>query len=145
MKNNLIPLFLAISLLCACSYSKDLLQKYPHAKLMEMNSGDKHFNVQEEAAHFPGGNQALIKYIDDNLQWPKDLEDGPDVQGRVVIEFDVEKNGKLTNIKVGRPLHPSCDREAIRLVKAMPRWKPAKLMGIVHKCRASVIVTFKLM
>ena len=45
MKNNLIPLFLVVSLLCACSYSKDLLQKDPHTKLMEMNSGDKHFET----------------------------------------------------------------------------------------------------
>ena len=81
--------------------------------------------VVEEAAHFRGGEAALQEYLKANIRYP----DGEDVQGRVVVSFNIGKDGSISNAKVVKSLSPAYDKEALRLVKAMPKWHPGKQLG----------------
>ncbi len=100
--------------------------------------------VVETMPEFPGGMQALWKFIEDNLQYPKDAGE-INVQGRSIIQFTVEKDGSITDIEVVRSVgHPSFDKEAVRVIKMMPKWKPGSQNGTIVRCKYTVPVTFKL-
>ena len=100
------------------------------------------FGVVEEMPSFPGGMAALMKYIKTNLQYPKECREGAPI-GRVILGFTVNKDGSLSNIKVEKSLVPILDEEAIRVLKSMPKWTPAKKNGKVVKSHATVPFTFK--
>ena len=95
-----------------------------------------------EEASFPGGSTALTQYIKTNLQYPKECREGAPI-GRVILGFTVNKDGSLSNIKVEKSLVPILDEEAIRVLKSMPKWTPAKKNGKVVKSHATVPFTFK--
>lgn len=80
----------------------------------------------QSGPHFPGGQDSLASFFQKNLHWP---EPEIDVQGKVVVSFIVTKNGRLTNLKAVSPLYKSFDAEAIRVVRLMPAWIPAKVKG----------------
>ncbi len=81
------------------------------------------FDVVEQMPSFPGGNQALMTYLDENKEYPiVAWENG--VQGRVVVSFVVEADGSIDDVKVARSVDPSLDREAARVVSMMPKWIP---------------------
>lgn len=85
----------------------------------------------------------MMSYLAENVKYPLvAAENG--VQGRVVVEFIVEKDGSLSDVKVKRGVDPSLDREAVRVVKSMPRWNPGKKDGQPVRVRFSVPVTFRL-
>ena len=90
---------------------------------------------------YPGGTEKMFEFINENLRWP-DTE--ADVQGRVVVLFTVEKDGSLSDIKVAKSLDPLFDKEAVRVVKSMPKWKPGMDNGEPIRVRSSVPVTFRL-
>lgn len=74
---------------------------------------------------FPGGEKAMYKWIDENLVYPPEvMEEG--ITGRVIVQFTVTKEGEIKNAKVVRGRHPALDKEALRLVNSMPKWKPGK-------------------
>ena len=98
--------------------------------------------VIAEMPEFPGGMEKLIQFIEENTHLPKCVTDGK-VQGRSVIEMVVEKDGTLSDFKVVRSLHKDCDSEAIRVLKSMPRWKPARLRGKTVRMQYTVPVQFK--
>ena len=75
---------------------------------------------------FPGGQEALLQYLKENVQWP-DTESC--VQGRVIVSFIVETDGSLSDIKVVKSLDPLFDKEALRIVKSMPKWIPGTQNG----------------
>ena len=81
--------------------------------------------VVEEAAHFRGGETALQEYLKANIRYP----DGECVQGRVVVSFNIGKDGTISNAKVEKSLSSAYDKEALRLVNAMPKWHPGKQLG----------------
>jgi protein TonB len=83
----------------------------------------------------------MNEFINENLRWP-DTE--ADVIGRVVVAFTVEKDGSLSDIKVAKSLDPLFDKEAVRVVKSMPKWKPGMDNGEPIRVRFSVPVTFRL-
>lgn len=89
---------------------------------------------------FPGGNSAFTKFIEENVRYP-DTES--DIQGRVIVTFKVEIDGSLSDIKVVRGLAPEFDEEALRVVKMMPKWVPARSGGKNIVARYSIPVTFK--
>lgn len=89
---------------------------------------------------FPGGQEAMLQFLKENLQWP-DVE--ADVQGRVIVTFVVETDGSLTDLKVVRGLDPAFDKEALRIVKSMPKWIPGTQNGQPIRVRYSVPVTFR--
>lgn len=76
-------------------------------------------------AEFKGGKSALTKYIKQNLHYPEKAMN-KDIQGRIYVKFTVNRYGKIQNAKIARSIHPLLDREAMRLVKNMPDWTPAK-------------------
>jgi len=82
----------------------------------------------EQPPEFPQGDQAMQKYLKTNLRYP-DAAKKAGTKGNVILRFVVEKDGSLSQIKVAKSLSPECDAEAIRLVKAMPKWVPGKHDG----------------
>lgn len=90
---------------------------------------------------FPGGDEALKKYVKDNTHYPETaIENG--VEGIVVVDFMVEINGELQNFKVEKFVDPDLETEALRIVKGMPAWIPAEKDGAPVKAPAKVDVPF---
>ena len=103
----------------------------------------KIFTVVEQMPMFPGGDPALMGYLRDNIHYPTvAAENG--VQGRVVVGFVVERDGSITDVNVLRSVDPSLDREAMRVVKSMPRWQPGKQNGSAVRVKYQVPVSFRL-
>ena len=103
----------------------------------------KVFDVVEEMPSFPGGNGALMSYLNSNVKYPVVAQENG-VQGRVIISFVVERDGSISDVKVARSVDPSLDREAQRVVKSMPRWKPGKQNGSAVRVKYTVPVVFRL-
>lgn len=104
---------------------------------------DKVYEVCEQMPTFPGGDAALMKYLSENVKYPA-LAIKAQEQGRVVVSFTVEKDGAISDVKVARSVTPSLDAEAVRVVKAMPKWTPGKQDGQLVRVRYNVPVSFKL-
>lgn len=103
----------------------------------------KIFTVVEQMPMFPGGDGALMSYLSSNIHYPTvAAENG--VQGRVVVGFVVERDGSITDVNVLRSVDPSLDREAMRVVKSMPKWTPGKQNGSAVRVKYQVPVTFRL-
>ena len=97
----------------------------------------------EQKPIFPGGEAAMYTWLGNNIVYPPAAsEEG--AQGRVVVEFVVGKDGSITNVRVVRPRHPALDREAVRVVSAMPTWVPGRNNGQPVKVTYTLPVTFKL-
>lgn len=103
----------------------------------------KVFDVVEEMPSFPGGQAALMSFLSSNIKYPVVAQENG-VQGRVIVGFVVERDGSITDVKVMRSVDPSLDREAQRVVKAMPRWKPGKQNGSAVRVKYTVPVVFRL-
>lgn len=97
----------------------------------------------EQKPEFKGGEKAMYQWLSDNIVYPSAAsEEG--VQGRVVVEFVVDKDGSITNVRVVRNRHPALDKEALRVIKAMPKWIPGRNNGQPVKVTYTLPVTFKL-
>lgn len=103
----------------------------------------KVFEVVEQMPSFPGGAAALMQYLGSNIKYPVVAEENG-VQGRVVCTFVVEKDGSITDVRVVKSVDPSLDKEAVRVVKGMPRWIPGKQNGAAVRVKYTVPVTFRL-
>ena len=98
----------------------------------------------EQKAEFTGGMEKQLQFMMQNLKYPKEAEkDG--ASGTVRVHFIVEKDGTLTDVKVPDSVHPALDAEGIRLVKAMPKWTPAKLKGKAVRSKMLLAIPFRLM
>ena len=104
---------------------------------------NKVFDVVEEMPSFPGGQGALMSYLSSNIKYPVVAQENG-VQGRVIVAFVVERDGSITDVKVARSVDPSLDREAQRVVKSMPKWKPGKQNGSAVRVKYTVPVVFRL-
>ena len=104
---------------------------------------NKVFDVVEEMPSFPGGQGALMSFLNSNIKYPVVAQENG-VQGRVIVGFVVERDGSITDVKVMRSVDPSLDREAQRVVRAMPRWKPGKQNGSAVRVKYTVPVVFRL-
>jgi protein TonB len=103
----------------------------------------KVFDVVEQMPEFPGGQAALMKWLSDNIKYPAVAEENG-IQGRVVCTFVVERDGSVTDVQVARSIDPSLDKEAIRVLKKMPKWIPGRQNGSAVRVKYTVPVTFKL-
>ena len=108
-----------------------------------VETGEKVFDVVEQMPAFPGGQAALIKWISENVKYPSIAEENG-IQGRVVCSFVVERDGSVTDVKVVRSIDPSIDKEAVRVLKKMPRWNPGRQGGSPVRVKYTVPVTFRL-
>jgi protein TonB len=93
---------------------------------------------------FPGGEEELIRYLAQNIQYPKQALDG-NTEGRVLIGFVVNKEGNIDDVKVLRSIGDGCDEEAVRVIHKMPKWKPGKNNGKLVNVFYNLPVTFQLM
>jgi len=83
------------------------------------------YSPAEEVPSYPGGDEALIKFLQETLKYPEEaIKHG--VHGKVFVTFIVEVDGSLSDVKVARGIGHGCDEEAIRVVKSMPKWIPGK-------------------
>lgn len=96
--------------------------------VQEKPKEEKPFERVEQMPVFPGGETEMQKFIKDNLKYPVvAMESG--ISGRVTLRFVVAKDGSIQNVTVARGIDPACDREAVRVVKSMPKWIPGKQNG----------------
>ena len=97
--------------------------------------------IMEESATFPGGEQTMKAFINNNKRSLREVNLNK-VDGELVVHFMVEKNGTLSNVEVKVGLGFGCDEEAIRIIKLMPPWKPAKLNGQIVREKKHLIIKF---
>lgn len=105
---------------------------------------EKPYEAVEQMPTFPGGETELMKFIRDNLKYPVIAQENG-IQGRVILRFVVSKTGTIDNVTVLRSLDPTCDKEAIRVVKSMPKWIPGKQNGNNVPVYFTLPVVFKLL
>ncbi|MCC6839797.1 MAG: TonB family protein [Flavobacteriales bacterium] len=97
----------------------------------------------QEQPEFPGGMAKMYQYLQNNTKYP-DMEFDAGIQGKVFVEFVVERDGDISDVKVRRGVSPGLDKEAVRAVKSMPKWSPGKMNGKPVKVRFTIPVDFKL-
>ena len=100
--------------------------------------------VVEENPQFPnGGTAGLLQYLGKNIKYPTIPQENG-TQGRVTVQFVVNKDGSIVDVKVIRGVDPYLDKEAVRVISTMPKWIPGKQRGVPVRCKFTVPVTFKL-
>ena len=105
---------------------------------------DEIFIVVEESPQFSdGGAAGLLQYLGKNIKYPA-IPQESGVQGRVTVQFVVNKDGSIVDVNVIRGVDPYLDKEAVRVISTMPKWKPGKQRGVPVRCKFTVPVTFKL-
>jgi protein TonB len=130
---KVLGLWALIVILTGCAAEKDPLITSPlsYDKLTEPTM-----------PKYPGGTEKMFDFIADNLRWPYDDESC--IQGRVIVSFIVEKDGSLTDIKVEKSIDPLFDKEAVRVVKSMPKWEPGMWNGKPARVKFFVPIRFRL-
>ncbi len=119
---------------------KDEIAQPEPPKAVEDN---KIFEVVEQKPSFPGGDGALMSWLSQNIKYPS-IAAEIGVQGRVIVQFVVEKDGSITDVKIAKSVDPSLDKEAARVIKSMPHWIAGRQNGSPVRVRFTVPVTFKL-
>lgn len=94
-------------------------------------------------ARVPGGMQGLFEYMQNNVNYPKEAKNQK-IEGRVIVSFIVEKDGSISDVHPLTAVHPLLDKEAMRLVNEMPRWKPGTEKGKAVRVSFALPVSFKL-
>lgn len=101
------------------------------------------YDVVEVMPQYPGGQIAMMKYIMENMKYPKQaMKKG--IQGRVTVSFIVEKDGSISDVRPILSVHPLLNKEAVRVVESMPKWTPGKQNGKPVRVRFNLPVMFKL-
>lgn len=106
-------------------------------------STEQVFEFVEQQAEFPGGSDELLIYLKKNVRYP-DLALESNIQGTVYVTFVVNRNGKISGVKVLRGIGGGCEDEAVRVVQNMPNWLPGKQNGEVVSSRFNLPISFKL-
>ena len=101
------------------------------------------FQVVEQMPEFPGGMQALMAYLSKNIKYPSVAQDNG-IQGRVLVSFVVNKDGSIVDPEVIKSVDAALDKEAMRVIKAMPKWNPGKQRGKPVRVKYTVPVLFRL-
>lgn len=116
----------------------------PVKEPVKKSSGkDAHENLEDQDPSFLGGDVACMKWLTNNINYPKEaMEKG--IEGRVIVRFVVTKNGKITNAEVVRPVDPLLETEALRVIRSMPDWVPAKRNGQNVDLQFTLPITFRL-
>ena len=123
----------AIAKSAAIDYAKEKLAKSP----------DDVFVVVEEQPQFPGGTQAMMKFLGENIIYPAEAHKNG-IQGRVIVNFVVNKDGSLSDINIVRGQDPLLDAEAMRVISTMPKWKPGMQRGEAVNVRYTLPIVFRL-
>lgn len=118
-------------------------QKDAYPIVMRKKNGEKIYSNVESMPEYPGGMKYFKKYVDRNLKYPEEAQKNK-IEGVVVMQFVVEKNGDITSPKVVRSLEASLDSVAMNLIKGMPSWTPASDHGVKVRCKYSIPIAFKI-
>lgn len=110
---------------------------------IDADNNPLNFRVVERLPEFPGGMTEFMKWLTKNLKYPESAR-RQNQQGTVVISFIVNTDGSTSEIRVVRPRHPDLDREAVRVVRMMPKWKPGEDHGKVCRTMISIPIVFKI-
>lgn len=109
----------------------------------QTKKNDMVFDVVEVMPQYPGGQIAMLQYLMKNIKYPEQaVKEG--IQGRVTVRFIVEKDGSISDVKPVLSVHPLLNKEAVRVVKSMPKWTPGKQNGKPVRVRFNLPVMFKL-
>ena len=109
----------------------------------EIDTDNDAFNVVEQMPQFPGGAVEMMKFLNENVKYPEAAEKAG-TQGRVIVQFIVEADGSITNVKVVKKVSDEIDAEAVRVINAMPKWKPGMQKGQPVRVKYTIPVTFRL-
>ena len=101
------------------------------------------YQIVEEMPQFPGGETKLMEHIAKNLTYPQEARD-KGIEGRVFVAMVIEKDGSVSNVKVLRGIGGGCDEEAVRVISALPKWKPGKINGEPVRESYQIPINFKL-
>lgn len=101
------------------------------------------FMIVEQMPVFPGGDEALRRFLATEVKYPVIAQENG-IQGRVFVSFVINKNGEVTDVKVARPFDPNLDKEAVRVVKSMPKWQPGMQRGRAVRVSYTVPINFVL-
>lgn len=114
------------------------------AKINEYKIDEKqaYMNVEEQA-EFPGGLQGLMEWLGKTIKYPRKAQKNK-VEGKVVVLFIIEKDGSISDVKIIESIDPDLDKEALRIVKKMPKWKPGKLNGDPVRSYFTLPINFRL-
>lgn len=122
----------------------DIAELREHKQIVEEKPvEEKPFVTVEQMPSFPGGETEMHKFINDNLKYPVVAQESG-IQGRVTIRFVVTKTGAISDVTVIRGIDPSCDKEAVRVVKAMPKWIAGKQNGLNVPVYFTLPIVFRL-
>jgi len=121
----------------------DLGETMKNAQLSESPGEEDVFMVVDESPEFPGGTSALMGYLRDNMVVPDSCRKN-NIQGRVLVTFIVEKDGSITKPVVVKSVNHLLDAEALRLVSAMPKWKPGRQNGQAQRVKFTIPINFRL-
>ena len=101
------------------------------------------FQVVEEMPSFPGGDAECMRFLNKNIKYPTIAQENG-IQGRVILQFVVNKDGSIVDVVVARSVDPYLDKEALRVIQSMPRWIPGKQNGKAVRVKYTVPVMFRL-
>ena len=101
------------------------------------------YQIVEEMPQYTGGEAAMMEYVAKNIVYPQEARD-KEISGRVFVSFIVEKDGSVNEVNVKKGIGGGCDEEAVRVVKAMPKWKPGKMKGEAVRVSYQMPIFFKL-
>ena len=107
------------------------------------NNNDSIYQIVDEMPQYPGGEAAMMKFVANNVKYPQEAKD-KEISGRVYVSFVIEKDGSVNEVKVMKGIGGGCDDEAVRVIKAMPKWKPGKQDGKPVRVSYMMPITFKL-
>lgn len=107
------------------------------------SDSEKVYDHVEQMPQFPGGETELLQWVSSHIQYPVSCQEA-NIQGRVVVQFVVKKDGSIGQVKVVRPKDPDLDKEAIRVIKSLPLFAPGKQGGIAVNVWYTLPITFKL-
>lgn len=115
----------------------------PLGPTMDNGETDDVFEIVEENPMFPGGDKELMNWLAKNIKYPAAAQENG-IMGRVLISFVVNKDGTISEPKITRTAHPALDKEALRVISNMPRWKPGKQGNKPVRVKFTLPVTFRL-
>lgn len=129
--------------LILCISLMSIISLYAAAPQKNSDEPLKVYDVVEVMPSYPGGTVALMQFLAQNIKYPKDAI-AKGIQGRVIIQFTVDKEGNVINPKVSRSVYPSLDKEALRVVRKMGKWTPGELNGKKVNVKYNIPVSFRL-
>ena len=106
-------------------------------------TNDDIYQVVEEMPSYLGGTENLMQYLQNNVKYPREAQEN-NIEGRVIVEFIVEKDGTIKESKIRKSVDPSLDNEALRVIKNMPKWTPGKQRGKPVRVKYSLPIQFNL-